>query len=93
MQRHQTKQLDCQMRFVLPREIRVGFFLVAGPRSFVAEGLLGLASPGTEDRCQCVFGWVFGSMPSHLLRQLAGFLSGSWLAVENKEGKQADWQS
>lgn len=49
MQRHQAKQLDCQIRFGLPREIRVGFFWVAGPRSFT-KGLLGLASPGVEDR-------------------------------------------
>lgn len=32
---------------------------MAGPRSFT-KGLLGLASPDDEDRCQCVFGWVFG---------------------------------
>lgn len=96
MQRHQTKQLDCQIRFGLPREITVGVFLVAGPRSFVAKGLLGLARPDIEDRCQCVFRWIFGSMPSHLLRPLAVFLSGSlavWLAGRQEQRGMLGWQA
>ena len=47
----------------------------------MAEGLSRLASPDVEDRCQCVLGWVSGSIPSHLLQHFAGFVC---LAVENK---------
>lgn len=83
----QTKQLDCQIRFGLPREIRVGFSWVAGSRSFVAKGLVDWQVPMWKIFDSACSGDTFGSMPSHLLDHFAGFV---WLAVENKA--LAVWQ-